>query len=156
MQEKVCCFLGHREFFVTQDLKEELSLVIENLILKERVKTFIFGSKSLFNNLCYEEVTKIKYKYPKIERIYIRAEYPVIDEDYKKYLLERYEDTFFPENILKSGKAVYIKRNFYMIDKSDICVFYYDENNLPKKRKSGTKIALDYAVKKNKRIIILL
>lgn len=152
---KKCCFLGHRDFLVTEELKEKICFIIEKLILNEKVDTFIFGSKSLFNDLCYEKVSKFKTKYLQIKRIYIRAEYPIIYESYKNYLLERYEDTYYPENILKSGKAAYIKRNYYMIDKSDICVFYFDKNNLPKTRKSGTKIALDYAIKKNKKIILL-
>ncbi|MBO5358890.1 MAG: DUF1273 family protein [Clostridia bacterium] len=155
MNEKICCFLGHREIKKTNELKKQLSAVIENLILNENINTFLFGSKSSFNSLCYKTVSEIKEKYLNIKRVYVRAEFAEIDEGYKMYLLERYEDTFFPENILKSGKAVYIKRNFYMIDQSNICVFYYDENYLPKNRKSGTKIALDYAIKKNKKVIVL-
>ena len=38
-----------------------------------------------------------------------------------------------------------------MIDESDICVFFYDNNSFNKK--SGTKLALDYAIKKNKFVI---
>ena len=37
-----------------------------------------------------------------------------------------------------------------MIDRSSFCVFYYDETYIPKGRKSGTKIALDYAIKHKK------
>jgi hypothetical protein len=42
-----------------------------------------------------------------------------------------------------------------MIDNSQYCIVYYDEPNAPTSRKSGTKIALDYAVKKDKQIIVL-
>lgn len=155
MNKRICCFIGHRKIPVTKELETRLYSIIVNLILKENINTFLFGSKSCFNSLCYEKVSIAKEKYLSIKRVYVRAEYPIIDESYKKYLLERYEDTYYPENILKSGKAAYIKRNYYMIDKSDICVFYFDENNLPKNRKSGTKIALDYAIKKNKKIILI-
>ena len=155
MHEMVCCFIGHRKITVTKELETRLYSIIENLILKENINTFLFGSKSCFNSLCYEKVSIAKEIHLGIKRVYVRAEYPIIDESYKKYLLERYEDTYYPENILKSGKAAYIKRNYYMIDKSDICVFYFAENYLPQNRKSGTKIALDYAVKKNKKIILL-
>ena len=151
----ICCFIGHRKIAVTKELETRLYSIIVNLILKENINTFLFGSKSCFNSLCYEKVSIAKEKYLSIKRVNVRAEYPIIDESYKKYLLERYEDTYYPENILKSGKAAYIKRNYYMIDKSDICVFYFDENNLPQNRKSGTKIALDYAIKKNKKIILI-
>ena len=40
-----------------------------------------------------------------------------------------------------------------MIDNSHYCIVYYDESNTPTARKSGTKIALDYATKKCKNII---
>ena len=52
-----------------------------------------------------------------------------------------------------------------MIDDSDFCVFYYNEKYQPQRRKeskrsirtyqpkSGTKIAYDYAKRKNKKII---
>ena len=52
-----CCFLGHREICETEELRTQLSQAIENLILYEKTDTFLFGSKSRFNTLCYELVT---------------------------------------------------------------------------------------------------
>ena len=127
--------------------------IIEKLIVDENVDTFLFGSKSRFNSLCLELVTEIKEKYPHIKRIYVRAEYPDITEQYTNYLLESYEDTYYPGRIIGSGRAAYVERNYEMIDNSRFCVVYYDEANAPTTRKSGTKIALDYAVKKGKQII---
>mgnify|MGYP003291542422 CR=1 FL=1 len=48
-----------------------------------------------------------------------------------------------------------IQRNYEMIDNSHYCVVYYDAPNAPTTRKSGTKIALDYALKHKKEVIIL-
>ena len=153
MKEKACCFFGHRTINETEELKERLKEIIEKLIVANNVDTFLFGSKSRFNDLCLELVTEIKQKYPHIKRIYVRAEYPYISEHYKTYLLESYEDTYYPQHIINSGKAVYVERNLEMINKSGFCIFYYDEQIAPTNRKSGTKIALDYAVKKDKKII---
>ena len=155
MKEKTCCFLGHREIIETEHLEIKLNEIIKTLITEEKVDIFLFGSKSRFNSLCYEIVTKYKEKYPHIKRIYVRAEYPDIREQYKNYLLESYEDTYYPENIQGAGRAIYIKRNYEMIDKSQFCIIYYDEQNAPTTRKSGTKIALDYAIKQEKNIIKL-
>lgn len=152
---KVCCFIGHREIDETDELKKELCSTIEKLIAAEKVDTFLFGSKSRFNSLCYELVTKIKEKYPHIKRVYVRAEFPEINDSYRDYLLERYEDTYFPEALLHAGKSVYVERNRKMINQSDFCVFYYKENYSPPKRKSGTKLALDYAYKKGKKTTVL-
>ena len=95
----------------------------------------------------------------------MRAEYPFISDNYRAYILENYEDTFFPEHIINAGKASYVERNYYMIDKSQVCIVYYNPDYKPPKRKSsrqiltdyqpksGTKLAYEYAVKKNKKII---
>ena len=155
MIENTCCFFGHRTINETEELKSKLIEIIEKLIVDENVDTFLFGSKSHFNSLCLELVTKIKEKYPHIKRIYVRAEYPEISEDYKNYLLESYEETYYPENIIGSGRAAYVERNYEMKNKSQYCIVYYDEANAPTTRKSGTKIALDYAIKNQKHIIIL-
>ena len=156
MIDKTCCFFGHRTINETEELKERLTEIIEKLIVDEKVDTFLFGSKSRFNSLCLELVTEIKEKYPHIKRIYVRAEYPDINEHYKNYLLESYEDTYYPEHIICSGRAAYVERNYEMINKSKFCIVYYDEPNAPTTRKSGTKIALDYAIKQRKNIIRVL
>ena len=151
--ENTCCFIGHREINMTDELKEKLCVVIERLIVDENIDIFLFGSKSQFDDLCYDVVTEIKKKYPHIKRIFVRAEYPYIDESYVAYLLKSYEDTYFPKSVLGAGKASYVKRNCEMIENSRFCIVYYKEDYTPKGRKSGTKIAFDYAEKKKKTII---
>lgn len=149
----VCCFFGHREISESVKLKDILYENIEKLITKENVRIFLFGSKSQFNDLCHEIVTKLKETYPFVKRIYVRAEFPYINDSYKTYLLEKYEDTYYPEKLINAGRAVYVKRNYEMIDNSDFCVCYYTADYHPQKRKSGTAIAFSYAVKKKKTII---
>ena len=153
MCKNTCCFIGHRTINETEELKTKLKETIEKLIVENSVDRFLFGSKSRFNSLCLELVTELKEKYPHIKRIYVRSMYPYIDEDYKNYLLEGYEETYYPEKITNSGKASYVERNYEMIDKSNFCIVYYDEQNAPTTRKSGTKVALDYAIRKKKVII---
>ena len=156
MKINTCCFFGHKTIRETDELKSKLFAIIEKLILDENVNTFLFGSNSRFNSLCHETVTEIKKKYSHINRVYVRAEYPYISERYKNYLLESYEDTYYPEIVLNSGRASYIKRNYVMIDNSQYCVVYYDKQYAPTTRKSGTKIALEYALKRRKKIISVL
>ncbi len=155
MIDRTCCFFGHRKISDTTELRTQLCEVIENLILKENIDTFLFGSKSEFNSLCHEIVTDLKEKYPHIKRIYVRAEYPYINYDYKNYLLQDYEDTYYPERMINAGRAAYVERNFEMIDKSSVCIVYYSLDYTPPRRKtsrqslstyqpkSGTKIAYD-------------
>jgi len=162
---KTCCFFGHRKIEVNNELKDRVSKAVERLIVEENVDTFLFGSKSEFDSLCVECVSKLKEKYPHIKRIYVRAEFPCIDDKYKAYLLKSYDETYYPERIVSAGKAVYVERNYEMINRSKFCIIYYDENYMPPTRKSskravlnyqpksGTKLAYDYAVKK--KVIII-
>lgn len=150
---RTCCFVGHRSTYETEELKTKLYDIVEKLITVEKVNTFLFGSKSRFDSICLEVVTKAKEIYPYIKRVYVRAEFPIISDAYKSYLLENYDDTYYPDKIVGSGRAAYVERNFEMIDQSRFCVIYYDETIAPTERKSGTKIALEYAVNHKKEII---
>ena len=153
MKINTCCFFGHRDINITENLKFKLNEIIEKLITQNSVGTFLFGSKSKFDTLCLEVVSELKEKYPYIKRVYVRAEYQDINEKYEKYLLRNYEETYYPPKIRNAGRATYIERNCEMINNSHFCIFYYDEQGIPTTRKSGTKIAFDYAVNKEKCII---
>ncbi|MBQ7307269.1 MAG: DUF1273 family protein [Clostridia bacterium] len=169
---KKCSFIGHRKIDITDELKLRLESIIEKLINKG-VDTFIFGSKSEFNSLCYEVVLDMQKKYPLIERVVYKlpSEYYFTSKSEK----EKYDEIM--QNIVKNNfknfyydKVIsinnnywnaYVVRNKKMIDDSDICIFYYDENYLPVKRnyrqtQSGTNIAFNYAKAKNKVIINIL
>ncbi len=60
MKMNTCCFFGHMTITETEKLNLRLHTIIENLIKKENIDTFIFGSKSQFDDLCLDIVTKIK------------------------------------------------------------------------------------------------
>ena len=149
-----CCVFGHRKINKTAELTERLTKIFVDLIEERKVKTFLFGSKSEFDSLCLEIVSDLKSSYPNIKRIYVRSSFADIDKAYESYLLEKYEETYFPEKIRGAGKAAYVERNQEVINKSDFCVVYYDENYLPpQKSKSGTAVAYNYALKKKREIV---
>ena len=162
---KICCFFGHRKIDETEDLKVKLYTIIENLIVNKKIDTFLFGSKSEFDDLCHKVVSELKDKHPQIKRIYVRSAFQHIPEWYEESLLKYYEATYFPKHMQKAGRGIYVERNREMINHSKICVVYYDEFYTPPKRrnckgnltnyqpKSGTAVAYDYAVKKKKTII---
>lgn len=148
------CFIGHKTIEKSDIVKEILRETVVYLIDKG-VTIFIFGSKSAFNFLAWEVVTDLKREFPYIKRIYIRSSYPNLEDSYKAYLLNDYEETYFPEKLKKAGKYTYVERNYEMINLSNFCVFYYNKNYQPQNRNSGTKIAYNYAIKTNKEIINL-
>ena len=154
---KVCCFIGHRNVKKTTELKEKLMKTVRWLITEKGVDQLLFGSKSNFDDFCQEVVKELREEYPHIKRVYVRTYYPELGEPYIGYILRDFEDTYMPERIENAGVARYVERNQEMINASDYCIFYYDENYQPSRRKyskrsvgdyqpkSGTKVAFDYA-----------
>ena len=166
MQSKKCCFIGHRNTRATPELEKKLNATLKRLIESEGVKVFLFGSKSRFDELCLLALTRLKESYPEIKRVYVRAEYCEITKDYEDYLLQSYDETYMPKRIENAGAARFVERNQEMIDNSEFVVVYYDERYSPPPRKgrhgritqakSGTKLAYEYAMRKNKKTIINL
>ena len=153
----IVAFIGHRTLIKTEALKDKLKKIVENLIVNENADTFLFGSKSEFDTLCYEVVTELQAKYNLIRRVYVRAEREFISEEYKKYLLTLYEFTYFPKAVQGAGALSYVKRHQAMIDKCDVVVAYYDDQYIPPtKTKSGTQMAVVHSIKNHKRLINLL
>ena len=158
-------FLGHRKINRTEELEDHIRTVVLQLI-GEGADTFFFGSKSEFDDLCREIVGEFRLQDSNLKRVYVRAEYPLIDSSYEQYLLQFYEETYFPLGMEKAGRKIYVERNQEMIKQSDVCVFYYNaQYKLPPvrknsalpdiQRKSGTAIAFEYACRRGKRIINL-
>ena len=71
-KKNTCCFFGHRKIAQTEELRIELYRIIQELVEQKNVHTFLFGSKSRFDSLCYEVVSSLKEKYPHIRRVYVR------------------------------------------------------------------------------------
>ena len=174
MFKKTCSFIGHRKIVETKELKAKVKSIIEYLIEKKNVKTFLFGSKSQFNDLCLGVVSELKIKYPDIKRVVYtcNSESVVFAEDKEKWqkvydclninvpILAVEEEVEHKAKYL-AGRAAYVERNRAMIDASGFCVFYYDQNYIPalpcgtkpnivRQAKSGTAQAYKYAKRKNK------
>ena len=169
-KHKSCSFFGHRTTEINDILKEKIISTIENLITKYKIQNFLFGSKSNFNDLCHLVVSELKAKYPNIKRICytcksesftLESDREHLEKVYFKILntpihLLGFEEEVEHKTKYSAGKASYIERNQAMINDSDFCVFYYDENYIPStKTNSGTKTAYNYALQKKKNIINL-
>ncbi len=172
------CFIGHRKIDEHKVVKEKLYSVVKTLIDNYFVDTFIFGSKSDFNTLCHIVVTSLMPKH-NIKRIFYtsKSEFCVLEKE--RELLQKqfreiskvesefmgFEEEYEHSKKYSAGKAGYVERNFAMIDDSDICVFYYNENYSPNLRQyakrcltlyrptSGTRLAYEYACRKKKTVI---
>lgn len=165
IKEMKCCFIGHRtienEEKTYECLKRELSEIMTTLPLR----TFLFGSRSDFNDMCHAVVTEFKVIYPDIKRIMyscksecacLESERERTNKIFSSLLKKRvefqgYEEDYKFPNFLTAGRASYVERNKTMIDDSDICIFYLNEEYKQKNPRSGTAIAYDYAVKLSKK-----
>lgn len=174
--KKVCSFIGHRNVEASDILNNKIKNIVEKLIIENDVDTFLFGSKSKFNDYCLMVVGELKKKYPFIKRIgyacnnesYLLESDKILFDD-RKNQVKFYPivDEIYRNPKFGDGRAKFVKRNFAMIDSSDYCVFYFSECYLPPKMhlspneyevyqpKSGTSLAYNYAKEKRKIIMNL-
>ena len=169
MNGKVCCFIGHRKIEESGGVIERATQVIKDLIVHKGVNTFLFGSRSEFDDVCHDIVTNLQKAYPQIKRIMYkcRSEYAVKKEEkaqlektcskllHREVQLKDYEGEVMSDRLWSAGKASYVERNQDMINASDYCVFYYNpQYQPPKAGASGTRLAYDYAFRKKRDTII--
>ena len=153
---KACSFFGHRDTPQTEELKQKVRDTVERLIVEEGVDTFLFGSRSKFDELCHIVVTELKEKYPHIQRVAYLCKHETaclvgagtsLRQKIKnltgrdEYVGE-YEEIKKSDRVNSAGKACYVERNYWMIDESDFAIFHLDENNSTKK--SGTMKVYQY------------
>ena len=177
---KACSFFGHRDTPQTEELKEKIRETVERLIVEKGVDTFLFGTRSSFDELCHIVVTELKEKYSNIRRIAYLCKHESgclvgagmkMKQQIKKLTgkdvyVPEYEDIKKSDRVNSAGRASYIERNQFVIQDSDYCIFYFQMQSLlsekkfnkqkhNNKKKSGTKYAYEYALQqKNRKKII--
>ena len=166
---KACSFFGHRDTPQTEELKQKVRETVERLIVEERVDTFLSGSRSNFDELCYIVVTELKEKYPHIQRIAYLCKHESgclvgagMDEKRRiKELTDRdvyvreFEEIKKSDRINSAGRACYVERNYWVVDNSDFVIMYF-EIKLEKRLRSGVCVTYEYAKKKLKKESIFL
>lgn len=166
---KACSFFGHRDTKQTEELKQKVQETAERLIVEEGVDTFLFGSRSNFDELCHIVVTELKEKYPHIQRIAYLCKHEsgcLVGEGAKmkqqiKQLTGRdvyvpeYEDIRKSDRVNSAGRASYVERNYWMVDDSDFVIMYLKVKSEERLR-SGVRVAYEYAKKRIKKESIFL
>lgn len=164
---KTCSFFGHRKVKITEELKHRLKELLEDLIVNNEVTMFLFGSRSNFYYICHSVVDELKVKYPSIKRILYScpSDGCTLESERKEMDGYCFDKEYEYEAKYIAGRASYVERNRAMINDSDYCVFYYDENYKPQLRKyakncvsyyqpkSGTALAYKYAKQKKKSVV---
>lgn len=165
---KTCSFFGHRDTLQTEELKQKVRETVERLIVEERVDTFLSGSRSNFDELCYIVVTELKEKYPHIQRIAYLCKHEsgclagegkdeqrrIKELTGRDVYVREFEDIKKSDRVNSAGRAAYVERNYWMVDESDIIVFKLLKHDM-NLNKSGTFFARNYAKGKKKLLLII-
>lgn len=69
IKEMKCCFIGHRTIDDAQKTYKRLVRELSSIVVTLPLRTFLFGSRSDFNDMCHAVVTELKDTYPDIKRI---------------------------------------------------------------------------------------
>lgn len=154
MQNKVCCFTGHRS--IKKSEVELLNYLLNEVItelINEGVNSFICGGALGFDTLAELEVLKQKEKFENIKLI---LALPCKNQDewwdekdkevYRNIINLADEVVYISE---KYKKGCMFERNRYMVDNSQYCVSYLRRNE------SGTSYTVKYARNKNINVIEL-
>lgn len=150
MENKICCFAGHRDFSYGEDFGEKLKEVLRELVTKEEVTEFFVGNYGNFDRFCARTVRKIKEEFPFIKLTLV---IPYITEEIEKnkeYFYSDYDSILIAEMHESTPRALkIIKCNEYMVTKSKFLVAYvkYDFG--------GAYKTLSFALRKGKNCINL-
>ena len=164
---KACSFFGHRDTPQTEELKQKIRVTVEQLIVGEGVDTFLFGSRSKFDELCHMVVTELKEKYPHIRRVAYLCKHEAgclvgTGEEMRQAIkrltgrneyVREFEEIKRSDRVDSAGRAAYVERNQWVVDESEfvVCCICLSDNL----KKSGSISAYKYATKKLKRAIML-
>lgn len=144
---KTCCFFGHRNVFDSVD--DFLYNKICELIEKENVTNFLVGDNGDFDKAATSAVRKAKLTCNNITLTLVR---PYFSEELninKEYYQNLYDYIVIPSEAVQAHfKSAITKRNQWIIDNSDFCIFYVLREN------GGAYTALKYARSKEKNITL--
>lgn len=148
MKNKVCCAFGHREAYGLD--QGQLQVLLERLILTERVSVFMTGAMGEFDKAFIDAVCLLKKKHRGISLIWVKPSFSTsLNTDAAVYQ-GVFDEIIVPEESDTAHFKAAIKvRNRWMVDHSDAVVAYVYRGF------GGAHDALRYAVKRQKSIFNL-
>ncbi len=118
----IATFCGHREIYVTE-IYEKVQEIVKDLVENKGVDTFYSGNMGEFDKLCEKAVRALKEEYD--IKLYWVAAYFMEKMNKEKEELERlYDGIIVPDLGQVHYKQAILKRNFWMVDKSDYVISY--------------------------------
>lgn len=119
-----CTFFGHKN--TTNEIENQLHKTLIDLIENKKVTTFYVGHQGNFDYLVRKNLEQLTYIYPHIKYFIVLAYLPK-QNDYLD--TEYYAKTIYPDGLESvPPKFAIIKRNHWMINKSDYVVTHVNHN----------------------------
>ena len=149
--EKTCSCFGHSDVEITDELIVRARIEIDRAVA-DNVRTFLFGGRSNFDDLCYDLVTEKRNDCPQlnIKRVFCFA----LDKQLRKpphwFIRKEYEALECPTKDFDYWYTSIYYRNIAMIDQSDLVLFWVE-----KRENSGAYKTYKYSVKNHKHIVNL-
>ena len=130
MCKKICTFAGHADIAPGEKnlIKSKLKNEIIKLIKNENVDTFYCGGKGDFDKLCSTCIKQIQSDYPFVKSFLILAYMPGEKSEFDLDPYGEYDGTIYPDLENTPPRFAIIKRNEWMINKSDFLVTYITYN----------------------------
>lgn len=146
------CLFGHRRIEEPVLVKERLRAVIEGIIDSHECVEFLVGREGEFDLLA-SSVIKDVVRHKDCSDCSLTLVMPYMKAEFLNNQ-RGYEDYYDTVQLCEESSATHPKsaikvRNRYMVDRSDLCIFYVTSN------KGGAYQTLKYARSKDKRVMNL-
>lgn len=138
----IVTFCGHGDEIYPDEIRKKLNDTIEELIL-QGADEFLLGGYGKFDQMAATAVEAQKKKYPHIKSVLV---VPYINRSFDK---ELYDYSEYPPLENTPKRFAILKRNEYMVNRSDIIIAYISHNW------GGAAKTFDYALRKKKKMINL-
>jgi len=121
-----CCFAGHDGIY-SNDVKEKIKTIAENLIVNCNVNEFWVGNYGGFDRCSGTAIAELKKAYPQIE---LDCVIPYLTKDinaYQAFYKKKYDNILIADiSLITPKKLQIIKTNEYMVNHSDFLICYID------------------------------
>ena len=145
----IVTFCGHRDFVVTAEAENQLTMFLEKYA-RENVRLVCYnGGYGNFDYFAAKCVQRMQEQYSNIRNCLVL---PYIDQPFLERIeifKNHFDETIYPPLESVPRKYAIIRRNEWMVDSADIVIAYVTYSW------GGAARTLEYAKRKNKNIILI-
>lgn len=145
----IVTFCGHGNALLTEEEEGAFWQVLVDIMVEYRYCTFYCGGYGQFDTYCELLLKELKSQFPMVTRVFITPYKTMTLASQVRKKEGIYDEVIYPPIEHTPTRFAIIARNHYMIDQADLVIAYVKE------KRGGAYATLEYAKRKNKRIINL-